>query len=122
MNEARNPKVAPISIDRTRENLAPERVDIHKLLIDSVRDYAIFVLDPEGRVLTWNPGAQALKGYMREEIIGQHFSKFYREEAVQSGWPTRELQLAEKEGRFRVTEIVNAIASGSRSRASQDRA
>jgi PAS domain S-box-containing protein len=51
-------------------------------------------------VLTWNPGAQALKGYMRDEIIGQHFSKFYREEAVQSGWPTRELQLAEKEGRF----------------------
>jgi PAS domain S-box-containing protein len=100
MNEAQNPKSAPISIDRARENPATNHGDIHKLLIDSVRDYAIFVLDPEGRVLTWNPGAQALKGYMREEIIGQHFSKFYREEAIQSGWPTRELQLAEKEGRF----------------------
>src|ERR1700735_372391 len=100
MNEAQNPKSVPIPIDRTRDNLAPDRAEIHKLLIDTVRDYAIFVLDPEGRVLTWNPGAQALKGYMREEIIGQHFSKFYRDEAVQSGWPTRELQLAEKEGRF----------------------
>jgi PAS domain S-box-containing protein len=100
MNEARKPNVAPISIDRARENFVPDRAEILKLLIDSVRDYAIFVLDPEGRVLTWNPGAQALKGYTREEIIGQHFSKFYPDEAVQSGWPTRELQLAEKEGRF----------------------
>jgi PAS domain S-box-containing protein len=100
MNEAQNPKPAPIPIDRSRENLGPGRSEIHKLLIDSVRDYAIFVLDPEGRVLTWNPGAQALKGYTRDEIVGQHFSKFYREEAVQSGWPARELQLAEKEGRF----------------------
>jgi PAS domain S-box-containing protein len=100
MSEAHQPKPSPIiAIDR-RENVAPEGSEIHKLLIDSVRDYAIFVLDPEGRVLTWNPGAQALKGYTREEIIGQHFSKFYREEAIHSGWPTRELQLAEKEGRF----------------------
>jgi len=70
------------------------------LLVDSVRDYAIFVLSPDGNVLTWNQGAQALKGYSREEIIGQHFSKFYLPEAVQSGWPTRELTMAEKEGRF----------------------
>ena len=58
------------------------------------------MLDPEGRVLTWNPGAQALKGYAREEIVGQHFSKFYLPEAVASGWPQRELMLAQKEGRF----------------------
>jgi PAS domain S-box-containing protein len=100
MNEARKPKVAPISIDRARESLAAGNGEIYRLLINSVRDYAIFVLDPEGRVLTWNPGAQAMKGYKPEEIIGQHFSKFYPEDAVQSGWPTRELQLAEKEGRF----------------------
>jgi PAS domain S-box-containing protein len=68
--------------------------------VDSVKDYAIFVLSPQGNVLTWNPGAQALKGYTREEILGHHFSKFYPPEAVQSGWPTRELALAEKEGRF----------------------
>jgi PAS domain S-box-containing protein len=74
--------------------------DVFRLLVDSVKDYAIFVLSPDGNVLTWNQGAQVLKGYSREEIIGQHFSKFYLPEAVQSGWPTRELAMAEKEGRF----------------------
>ena len=58
------------------------------------------MLDPEGRVLTWNPGAQAMKGYTRDEIVGVHFSKFYLPEAVASGWPERELMLARKEGRF----------------------
>jgi len=57
-------------------------------------------LDTEGRVLTWNLGAQALKGYAASEIIGKHFSQFYLPEAVQSGWPQRELDLAKKEGRF----------------------
>ena len=74
--------------------------DLFRLLIDTVRDYAIFVLDPEGFVLTWNAGAQAIKGYTHDEIVGQHFSKFYLPEAVQSGWPARELELAQKEGRF----------------------
>src|SRR5215470_2667750 len=74
--------------------------DVFRLLVDSVKDYAIFVLSPDGNVLTWNQGAQALKGYSKEEIIGQHFSKFYLPEAVQSGWPTRELAVAEKEGRI----------------------
>jgi PAS domain S-box-containing protein len=74
--------------------------DIFRVLVEGVRDYAIFVLDPEGRVLTWNLGAQALKGYSREEIIGKHFSTFYPPEAVESRWPERELELAENEGRF----------------------
>ena len=74
--------------------------DLFRLLIDTVRDYAIFVLDPEGFVLTWNAGAQAIKGYTHDEIVGQHFSKFYLPEAVQSGWPARELELAQKESRF----------------------
>jgi PAS domain S-box-containing protein len=78
----------------------PRNDELFRLLVDSVRDYAIFVLSPDGHVLTWNLGAQALKGYSREEIIGKHFSKFYLPEAVQSGWPNRELALAEKEGRF----------------------
>ncbi len=77
-----------------------EQPDFFRLLVQSIRDYAIFVLDPLGRVLTWNPGAQALKGYTSEEIIGKHFSHFYLPEAVKSGWPQRELALAEKEGRF----------------------
>jgi PAS domain S-box-containing protein len=73
---------------------------IFRLLVDSVRDYAIFVLDPEGHVLTWNAGAQAIKGYTKNEIIGKHFSIFYPPEAVESRWPQRELALAEQEGRF----------------------
>ena len=80
---------------------APAAVkDIHRLLIESIRDYAIFVLDPDGNVVTWNPGAQAMKGYAREEIVGKHFSRFYPQEAVESGWPQRELALATRDGRF----------------------
>jgi len=86
--------------DLTQTDLYQRRSDIYRLLVESVRDYAIFVLSPEGNVLTWNPGAQALKGYSREEIVGQHFSKFYLPEAVESGWPMRELAMADKEGRF----------------------
>src|ERR1700675_3067531 len=89
-----------VPIDRPRGGGSAEQADLFRLLIESIRDYAIFVLDPEGNVLTWNPGAQAMKGYTRNEIVGQHFSKFYLPEAVQSGWPQRELVLAQKEGRF----------------------
>jgi len=71
------------------------------LLVDAVQDYAIFILDPDGYVLTWNSGARAIKGYTREEIVGKHFSVFYPKEAIESHWPERELFLAEKEGRFR---------------------
>jgi PAS domain S-box-containing protein len=92
--------VSPVPIDRSRSHSALQPADIFRLLIEGIRDYAIFVLDPEGHVLTWNPGAQAMKGYTKDEIVGQHFSKFYPSEAVQSGWPQRELTLAQKEGRF----------------------
>ncbi len=79
---------------------ATQGSELFRLLVESVQDYAIFALDPEGHVITWNEGAKAIKGYTTEEIVGQHFSKFYPREAVQSGWPARELALAEKEGRF----------------------
>jgi PAS domain S-box-containing protein len=72
-----------------------------RLLVDAVQDYAIFVLDPEGHILTWNSGARAIKGYTNEEIIGKHFSVFYPPEAIESRWPERELALADKQGRFR---------------------
>jgi len=85
---------------QTQTQALPTRVDLFRLLVESIRDYAIFVLDPDGNVLTWSPGAQEMKGYAKDEIIGKHFSKFYRSEAVQSGWPQRELALATKEGRF----------------------
>jgi PAS domain S-box-containing protein len=90
----------PVPIDRARLGDPSRNAELFRLLVESIRDYAIFVLDPDGKILTWNPGAQAMKGYTRDEIVGKHFSKFYPSEAVQSGWPQRELTLAEKEGRF----------------------
>jgi len=86
--------------DLTRTDDHRQGSDIYRLLVESVKDYAIFVLSPEGNVLTWNTGARVLKGYSREEIVGQHFSKFYLPEAVESGWAMRELAMADKEGRF----------------------
>jgi PAS domain S-box-containing protein len=71
-----------------------------RLLVESVRDYAIFMLDPDGHVLTWNAGAQRFKGYRPHEIIGQHFSRFYPPEALASGLPDYELKVASKTGVF----------------------
>ena len=88
-------QVSPSADEIDKANIA------FRLLVDAVQDYAIFILDPEGRVLTWNSGARAIKGYTREEIVGKHFSIFYPQEAIDSHWPERELALAEKEGRFR---------------------
>jgi PAS domain S-box-containing protein len=77
-----------------------ETDETFRLLVDSVKDYAIFLLSPEGRVVTWNPGAERIKGYRADEIIGKHFSCFYPQEAIESKWPERELAIAAKEGRF----------------------
>ena len=71
-----------------------------RLMIASVQDYAIFLLDPDGRVATWNPGAERIKGYRADEIIGQHFSRFYPEEALARGLPAHELEVAARVGRF----------------------
>src|ERR1700704_3449968 len=71
-----------------------------RLLVESVRDYAIFMLDPEGRVLTWNAGAERFKGYQAHEIIGQHFSRFYPPEALARGLPAHELEVAKDSGAF----------------------
>jgi PAS domain S-box-containing protein len=90
--------VPPIRIDSLQKHAAVD--ELLRLLIESVRDYAIFVLDPEGHVLTWNPGAEAMKGYTKDEIVGKHFSQFYLPEAIENGWPERELQLADKQGRL----------------------
>lgn len=72
----------------------------HKLLIQSVVDYAIYMLDVEGRVLSWNPGAERIKGYTSEEIIGEHFSRFYSEEDRAAGVPSEALRIAAEAGRF----------------------
>lgn len=69
------------------------------LLVDNVRDYAIFMLDPQGRVRTWNAGAQCIKGYAPHEIIGRHFSDFYSSEDRLARKPEKELEIATREGR-----------------------
>jgi PAS domain S-box-containing protein len=71
-----------------------------RLLVEQVQDYAIFMLDAEGRITTWNLGAQRLKQYRADEIIGQHFSVFYSAEAVAAGHPQHELALAVEDGRY----------------------
>lgn len=79
---------------------ADEHPELFRLLVENVRDYAIFMLDPEGRIVTWNAGAERIKGYRADEIIGQHFSRFYPAEDVAAGKPAQSLHTAETEGRF----------------------
>lgn len=78
----------------------PLTQDIHGLLIQSVVDYAIFMLDPAGRVVSWNPGAEHIKGYSANEIIGAHFRHFYTPEDRAAGVPERALKTAAEAGRF----------------------
>jgi PAS domain S-box-containing protein len=71
-----------------------------RLLIEGVQDYAIFQLDPQGVISSWNQGAERIKGYAAQEAIGRHFSIFYPQEAIDRGWPDEELRLAAERGRF----------------------
>jgi PAS domain S-box-containing protein len=73
---------------------------LFQLAIEQTKDYAIFLLDATGHVMSWNLGARRMKGYAPEEIIGRHFSAFYTREAVDRGWPAHELRVAAMEGRF----------------------
>jgi PAS domain S-box-containing protein len=70
-----------------------------RLRLEAVTDYAIFLLDPDGRVVSWNQGAERIKGWRREEMLGEHLSRFYLPEEVAAGKPARELQVAAREGR-----------------------
>ncbi len=79
---------------------SPVSVDPLRLLVQSVQDYAIFLLDPVGRVVSWNAGAERLKGYAAEEIIGEHFSRFYLPEDVQRHHPGQVLEIARRAGRY----------------------
>lgn len=80
----------------------PGRADAEqfRLLVQQVREYAIFLLDPEGRVASWNEGAERIKGYAAEEIVGAHFSRFYPEEDIASGRPERALAAARDDGQL----------------------
>lgn len=71
-----------------------------RLLVEGVSDYAVFMLNPSGHVATWNVGAERIKGYSANQIIGQHFSKFYPAEVREAGWPEHELMMATAEGSF----------------------
>ena len=80
---------------------ADKRIEVSfEQFVSEVTDYAIFLLDPQGRVVTWNAGAQRIKGYKANEIVGQHLSAFYTREAIERGWPQHELECARREGRF----------------------
>lgn len=71
-----------------------------RILVQGVSDYAIFMLDPSGNIINWNPGAQRIKGYTREEIIGQHFSRFYTEKDQANSVPDRALETAARTGKY----------------------
>jgi PAS domain S-box-containing protein len=88
-------------VSRSTDNLPPQYsgAELFELLVASARDYAIFVLDPGGHIITWNPGAQRIKQYHADEIIGKHFSTFYPLEDIRRGKPEEELRIARAEGR-----------------------
>jgi PAS domain S-box-containing protein len=85
---------------RAAEDALRQSEERFRLLIQEVRDYAIFMLDPDGRVASWNAGAARIKGYTAEEIIGRHFSTFYPAEDVAAGKPKRELEIAVRDGKY----------------------
>ncbi|WP_025129853.1 PAS domain-containing sensor histidine kinase [Pseudomonas sp. PH1b] len=95
---------AKITRDMTEQRMAEQTLkqseQQFRLLVQSVTDYAIYMLDAGGRVSSWNPGAQRIKGYAPEEIIGEHFSLFYTPEDRANGEPQNTLAIAEREGRF----------------------
>ena len=85
---------------RMQEEALRQSEERFRLLVDSVKDYAIFMLDPQGRVASWNGGAQRILGYNAEEIIGRPLASFYPRDAVTKKWPEQELAMAREHGRF----------------------
>jgi PAS domain S-box-containing protein len=92
--------IRDITARKHEEAASREKDEQLRLLVDGVKDYAIFMLDPEGRVASWNQGAERIKGYSAPEIVGHHFSRFYPPEDVQNRKPERELQTAIAEGHY----------------------
>ena len=93
-----------IGTDNTARKQAEEKLrwteESFRLMVESVTDYAIVMLDPEGLVVSWNAGAERIKGYSAEEIVGKHFSRFYLQEDIQSGKPQHDLDLVAATGQF----------------------
>jgi PAS domain S-box-containing protein len=92
--------------DKQQTDLNPQSsAEEFRLMVDSIQDYAIFRLDPEGRVASWNLGAERIEGYTAEEIVGQHFSTFYTPDNIAQGRPERALEIARQEGRYEEEDI-----------------
>src|SRR5580658_6628212 len=90
-------------LDQARQRLLREleqSAERSRLLIEGVRDYALFTMDPQGRVTSWNTGAERIKGYKEEEIVGKHFSVFYERSDVEAGRPRQDLERAADRGRY----------------------
>jgi PAS domain S-box-containing protein len=90
-----SPNVEQVAQEQRRQQEAS-----FELLVRSVRDYAIFMLDPLGRIASWNEGAERIKGYSADEILGKSFRTFYADEAVQSGFPQYDAGKTKQDGRF----------------------
>jgi PAS domain S-box-containing protein len=98
---------------RSHQESLRESEERFRLMVEGVKDYAIFMLDPGGRVTTWNDGAERIEGYSEEEIVGQHVSSFYPDEDVERGLPEDVLRAALAEGRY-VEEGLKVRQDGSR--------
>ncbi len=105
-----------VTTKRAAERALLESEQRFRLLVQGVKDYAIYMLDPQGHVSNWNPGAEAIKGYTADEIVGRHFSRFYTEEDRQAGEPERALRVATESGKYEV-EAWRVRKDGTRFRA-----
>src|SRR5512142_3312365 len=82
------------------QDVLRQNEELFRLLVGSVRDYAIYMLDPDGRIVTWNAGAERIKGYRADEVLGQHFRIFYGPREQQAGHPEHELEMALRHGHY----------------------
>ncbi len=98
------PPTSPAPLSQTEQDLAASEQRF-RLLVESVTDYAIYMLSPDGVVNNWNSGAQRFKGYTAREIVGKHFSQFFTDEDRRDGLPERILATAAREGRYEAEGI-----------------
>jgi PAS domain S-box-containing protein len=91
-----------ITVRKAAEERFLESEERFRILVEGVQDYAIFTLEPEGKVVSWNAGAERIKGYKADEIIGQNFSRFYLQEDIDQGKPEEELRIAAESGRSEI--------------------
>jgi len=114
VSEQKNHKIALQELNQSLEKKVFERTaqlikemqerketeEHYRLIVEAVKDYAIYMLDPNGIILTWNAGAEKIKGYTTSEVLGKHFSLFYSKEDIEAGKPTLELKIATEKGQY----------------------